>query len=158
MNPNMPTTVPSDDSPRETLGPVLGDVTRLWRTLINKRLKPAGLSQATWFTLIYLAQVDGGMVQAELAEHLGIEGPTLVKLLDRLEQEGLVERQPHECDRRCKIVRLTAAADPVVQKVSQVANELRDEILAGITDDALRQAVEVLLQMRQRLETLSDPS
>lgn len=157
MSPPKSLLMPQGDSPREIIGPVLGDVTRLWRTLINKRLKPTGLSQATWFTLIYLAQAEDGMVQTELAEQLGIEGPTLVRLLDRLEAEGLVERRPHECDRRCKVVRLTPAAEPVVHQVRLVGDEFRDKILADIPDEAVRQAVAVLLKMRERLESLSDP-
>ncbi|MEY2632280.1 MAG: hypothetical protein RIR00_934 [Pseudomonadota bacterium] len=143
---------PPLSDPRERLGLALGDCARTWRQRINARLKPLGLSQSAWMALWQLAQHPDGLVQAELADRLGIEGPTLVRLLDRLQQDGLVERLAAPDDRRCKRVQLTPAAQPVLQQVRQSIADLRAEVLADLPDSDISQGLQLLEHLRQRLE------
>jgi len=70
----------SDD---ETLGPLLHGTARAWRLKLDERLKPMGLSQAKWRTLLHLSLAGDALTQAEIAERLGIEEPSLVTLLHR---------------------------------------------------------------------------
>ena len=77
----------SDD---ETFGPLLHGTARAWRLKLDERLKPMGLSQAKWRTLLHLSIAPGALTQAEIAERLGIEEPSLVTLLHRLESEGWI--------------------------------------------------------------------
>jgi len=141
----------SNPSTRELFGIAIGDCARIWRHRVNERLKPLALSQAAWLALWNLSWFPDGLVQAELAEHLGIEGPTLVRLLDRLENDGLVSRQASEADRRCKRVVLTEAAGPVVRQVKAIIAELRAEVLADIPETELEAGLRLLDQVRQRL-------
>lgn len=141
----------SSPHPRELIGLAIGDCARIWRNKVNDRLRPHGLSQATWQALWHLSQSPGGLAQAELAEHLGIEGPTLVRLLDRLEADGLVERRSLASDRRRKQVRLTAKAGPLVEQVLTIITGLRAEIMAGIPDADLQQGLQLLSLIRDRL-------
>ncbi|MEQ9124611.1 MAG: MarR family transcriptional regulator, partial [Alphaproteobacteria bacterium] len=92
-----------------TFGRQIGLLARLWRTELDKRLRPIGLSQARWVLLVYLSEAHDGMAQLDLAVRAGISGPTLVRQVDQLEEAGLVSRQEDSRDRRMKRVSLTAA-------------------------------------------------
>src|SRR3982751_3610577 len=95
----------------ETFGPLLHGTARAWRLKLDQRLKPLGLSQAKWRTLLHLYRAEHDLTQSEIASHLGIEEPTLVSLLHRLERAGWVARQTAKHDRRCKTVRLGSRAE-----------------------------------------------
>src|ERR1700739_271138 len=122
----------------ETLGPLLGGVARAWRLKLDERLKPMGLSQAKWRTLLRLSMSPGTLTQAEIASHLGIEEPTLVTLLHRLEGDRWVARRSASHDRRCKTVHLTRRAQRVIEQISAAAFKLRHELLDDISPSQLR--------------------
>lgn len=139
------------EKPRDLIGPAIGDCARIWRNKVNERLRPLGLSQATWLALWHLSRFPEGLVQSELAEMLGIEGPTLVRLLDRLESEGLVERRNVLQDRRFKQVFLTEEAMPILKQVRAIITELRAEVFSSIPDRDLEQGLQLLNLIRDRL-------
>ncbi len=91
----------------EAFGPLLHGTARAWRLKLDERLKPMGLSQAKWRTLLHLSVASETLTQAEIAARLGIEEPSLVTLLHRLENEGWVRRRNAPHDRRCKTVQLS---------------------------------------------------
>jgi len=133
---------------RERIGAELARVSRLWRTRLDERLAPLGLTQAKWLSLVLLhrARLEeprDGLPQRELVERIGVEGPTLVRVLDGLERLGLIERLIDPADRRSKIVRLTPAAEPVIGQILDIAAELRTELLRGISDQQLLVVAEV---------------
>ncbi len=130
----------------------LGRVSRRWRTRLDERLNVTGLTQARWRTLLHLSRGAPCMTQRELAEHAGIEGPTLVRLLDALEAQGLIERLPVEGDRRAKHIRLTAAARPLLEQIDRIAADLRREIFAGLGKEDLQTGLTVLRRIGDRLE------
>ena len=68
----------------------LGRVSRRWRAELDERLRHTGLTQARWLALFQVSQQEGALTQRELADLLGIEGPTLVRILDGLEKQGLI--------------------------------------------------------------------
>jgi len=129
----------------------LGRVSRRWRTRLDERLKHTGQTQARWMALLQLSR-SGPVSQRELAERVGVEGPTLVRLLDNLEEQGLIERQACEDDRRVKLVHLTPAADPVLKEITRISAELRHELLADVPQEKLRIAHEVMKLIGDRLE------
>jgi len=136
----------------ETIGPVLGGTARAWRLKLDERLKPMGLSQATWRTLLHLSVAPGPLTQAEIAGRLGIEEPTLVTLLHRLESGGWVTRRSSSYDRRCKMVHLGRRARRVIAQINAAADELRHELLADIPASQLRTCISVLVRIRDRAE------
>src|SRR5438034_49907 len=99
----------------ETIGPLLHGTARAWRLKLDDRLKPMGLSQAKWRTLLHLSIASDALTQAEIAARLGVEEPSVVTLLHRLEREGWVTRQSSPRDRRCKIVHLSQRASQTNQ-------------------------------------------
>src|ERR1700759_3171913 len=110
-------TIPMPAAQSELFGPLLHGVARAWRLKLDQRLKPMGLSQAKWRTLLHLSLADGALTQSEIASRLGIEEPTLVTLLHRLERAGWVTRKPSKHDRRCKTVHLGNRAQTAIGQI-----------------------------------------
>src|SRR5436190_594950 len=107
----------------ETIGPLLHGTARAWRLKLDDRLKPMGLSQAKWRTLLH-----------------------------RLEREGWVTRQSSPRDRRCKIVHLGQRAQRVITPIKTAADELRHELLADIPASELRTCIKVLTRICEKAE------
>ena len=136
----------------DAFGPLLHGTARAWRLKLDERLKPMGLSQAKWRTLIHLSVASGPLTQAEIAAHLGIEEPTLVTLLHRLENDRWVSRKNAAHDRRCKTVHLAPRAQRVIEQISSTAFKLRHELLDDISPAELRICMRVLDRIRQKAE------
>ena len=117
---------------RWQLGVAIGQIARRWRSRLDQRIAPFGLTEARWLVLLSLARRGDGITQTALAARLRIEAPTLVRTLDWLEREGFVERRAAPQDRRAKTIHLTDLAHPVVQRIEAEATIVRAEILAGI--------------------------
>lgn len=139
------------DTP-ETFGQLLHGTARAWRQKLDERLKPMGLSQAKWRTLMHLSLAGDALTQAEIAARLGVEEPTVVTLLNRLEREDWITRSNSPRDRRCKMVLLGRRAQRVIPEINSSANTLRHELLAGIPKSDLRTCVDVLARVRERAE------
>src|SRR5438045_9494846 len=93
-------------SDTEIFGHLLHGTARAWRQKLDARLKPMGRSQAKWRTLMHLSIAEEALTQAEIAARLGVEEPTVVNLLHRLETESWLRRRRSPHARRCKIVML----------------------------------------------------
>ena len=139
-------------SDEETFGPLLHGTARAWRLKLDERLKPMGMSQAKWRTLLHLSIAPGTLTQTEIAERLGIEEPSLATLLHRLENEGWIARKCSPRDRRCKMVSLGRRAQNVISQISAAAEELRHELLENISAAELRTCVRVLTQIHEKAE------
>jgi MarR family transcriptional regulator for hemolysin len=122
---------------------------------LDERLKPLGMSQAKWRTLLHLWLADGALTQSEIASRLGIEEPTLVNLLHRLEPAGWVTRKTAPHDRRCKTVHLGNRAQHAIKQINATASDLRDELLSEIPPADLRRCLEVLERIKQKAETVN---
>jgi len=136
---------------RAAFGPAIGQVRRRWRGLVDRRLKAYGLTEATWRPLWHVAKFDSPPRQTDLAVSLGIEGPSLVRLLDALERDGLIVRCA-DSDRRSKIIRLTPRGETLRRKIESVVLDVRRQVLAGISDRDLAAAVRVLLKVADSVE------
>jgi len=139
---------------QEQFGPAIGEIARLWRTKLNERLRPLGLSQARWMVLLHLSRRGDGVVQKSLAEWIGIEGPTLVRILDRMTEDGWIERRESSSDRRAKTVHLTQQANKVIKQINKVAAQLRGELLVNVDAKDLEVSIRVLQQIKQAAESI----
>ena len=131
-------------------GTLLGETGRAWRYRLDQRLKPLGLSQAKWITLLKLSWAEGGMTQKELAERLGVENPTLARLLDRMAADGWIERRGSDTDRRSKTVHLRRKSRALLQQINAVAMRLSAELLEGVPPEELRSCIEVLRRIKEK--------
>lgn len=147
--------MPATDS--ETFGSLLHGTARAWRLKLDERLKPLGMSQAKWRTLLHLSLAEQPVTQSEIASRLGIEEPTLVNLLHRLEDAGWVKRANSQLDRRCKTVTLQRRAQRVIGRIDAAARELRHELMSDIPRQDLTVCMRVLESIRAKAERAHDP-
>jgi len=117
----------------DPIGYLIGDVSRMIRTVYDRRVEPLGLTRAQWRVMTRLNRAES-FIQTELAIELEIEKPTLGKLLERLEAKGWVERRPDQKDARSKRVFLTPAARPVLNQMYERATDVVGGIFDGIED------------------------
>jgi MarR family transcriptional regulator for hemolysin len=137
-------------------GLLLFGTARAWRTKLDQRLRPLGLSQGKWRTLIHVSQGGNKLTQKEIADRMGIEEPTLGGLLDRLQDDGWIERRGAANDRRCKIVHLQRRSKMVLEKIFNTAHDLRHELIEDIPRRDLQVCIRVLTQIREKAEQLPD--
>ncbi|EMP6173787.1 transcriptional regulator SlyA [Citrobacter amalonaticus] len=130
------------------LGSDLARLVRIWRALIDHRLKPLELTQTHWVTLHNIHQLPPDQSQIQLAKAIGIEQLSLVRTLDQLEEKGLISRQTCVSDRRAKRIKLTEKAEPLIADMEAVINKTRGEILEGIS----AQEIDLLIKLITRLE------
>lgn len=127
-----------------SIGFRLARLPHLWRSILDRRLAPLGLTQTRWVTLYHIWRLGEGHPQCDLARVIGVEAPSLVRTLGQLEEQGLVERRACDNDRRSKRIYLMPAAMPLLEKIDSVAQEARAEMFAGLSAENIEQLDEWL--------------
>lgn len=129
----------------------LGLLPRAWRRRADNRLAGCGVSEATAWPLISIYRAQGGMRQVALAEMIGIEGSSLVRLLDQLCLLGLVERREDPSDRRAKTLHLTKSGKALARRIEIILSELRAELLADVSPGQLAACLAVMRSLGDKL-------
>ncbi|AHF74143.1 transcriptional regulator SlyA [Candidatus Sodalis pierantonius str. SOPE] len=140
------------------LGSDLARLVRVWRALIDHRLKPLELTQTHWITLHNICQLPPEQSQIQLAKAIGIEQPSLVRTLDQLEEKGLITRHTCANDRRAKRIKLTESADPIIKEVNNVIDSTRDEILNGISQEEIQLLSNMIAKLEKNILELYNKS
>ena len=135
-------------------GFLVHDIARLMRMNYDRRVRRLGLTRSQWWVITNLYRNDG-LTQSELAEALDIERASLGRLLDRLEANGWVRREPCGRDRRAKRVRLANEVDPVMREMRAIAAGLRRDAMAGLEPHEQEAFVDVLLAIKSNLVALN---
>ncbi|WP_036666687.1 MarR family winged helix-turn-helix transcriptional regulator [Paludibacterium yongneupense] len=125
-------------------------IPKVMRAALDARLKPFGLSQARWQVLLKLRHSGRALSQHELAQRVGIEPASLVRHLDALQQDGLIEREADPVDRRAKRVTLTAQGDALSQQLMSVAQSMRAELLQDVSEAELQVCIDVLSRLKRK--------
>ena len=133
-----------------TLGFLLHDVARLLRKRFEQRAKIWDLTRSQWQTLAYLAKNEG-IHQAGLAEILEIEPITLVRILDKLEERGLIERRTHPTDRRIWLLFSREETRPLLASIRVLARLTRAEALADVPAEDREHLIRTLTLMKTNL-------
>ena len=136
---------------RQELGQTIGEVSRAWRHHMNQRLKPFGLNVSMRQVLIQLHRHPDGLMQRELAEKLGIEGPTLVRLLDRLEKREWIKRIVAGDDKRRKYAVLSTKASEQLEIIEKQSQALRSEMMKGLSATELENGLGIMSRLRDNL-------
>ena len=138
----------------ETVGQLVQETARVWRSKLDQRLRPLGLSQAKWRTLAHLSR--GHLTQCDLAQRLGIEEPTLARLLGKLEQDRWIKRESATHDRRCKTVHLQPKSSALLEEIQKTARDLRHELIETVSPRDLQVCLRVLTEIRNRAAGVSN--
>jgi MarR family transcriptional regulator for hemolysin len=142
----------------DPIGYLIGDVSRMIRTVYDRRVEPLGLTRAQWRVMTRLNRLES-CTQTELATALEIEKPTLGKLIERLEVKGWVDRRADPNDARSKRLYLTPAARPVLADMHKEAEDVVAGIFAGLDGEEAARLHAMLDHIKRNLsEMLDDPA
>jgi MarR family transcriptional regulator, transcriptional regulator for hemolysin len=124
---------------------------RLWRARFTDRMRALDQTDARWTALAAIAAAAEGMTQTKLADRLGIQGPTLVRLLDALEKQGLVARRSAPSDRRANLISIEPKGREILHALNGFAARMRDEFFAAVSDADLQTTLGVLRHLALQL-------
>ena len=107
------------------------DVARMLRTYADQRARQFGISRAQWAVLIRIDRTEG-LKQSELADILDMQPISLTRLLDRLAENGLIERRADPNDRRANRLYLKPAARPMLEQLAALGTDMMTTVLDGL--------------------------
>ena len=136
--------------PERNIGFLLHDVARFMRKRFEQNAKDLGLTRSQCQVLAHLARNEG-IQQSGLADILEVEPITLTRLLDRLEEMGLVERRAHPTDRPIRQLHLTDKAPPLLGEIFAVGAVTRGEALDGVSEEDRDRLFAILSSMKGNL-------
>lgn len=139
---------------QERFGKAIGDVHRTWSDKLSQRLKPLGLTQSKWRALLYVSRVPDGISQTDLARLLGIEAPTLTRLIKQLEESGWISRRVLPGDARCKMVRLTAKARKIMVRIEAEVVRLRAETVGRLSEQQAAAGLEAIQALQRYIDEI----
>lgn len=129
---------------------------RLWRKMAREAAAKHGVSEAASAPLLWIERLGDNIRQNALAEAVGIEGASLVRLIDELENSGLVNRQPDPTDRRANSISLTPRGKETVLEVNADVQALRRQVFAGLTGADLEATMRVFAAIKAAAAKPSD--
>ncbi|MCV9965859.1 MarR family transcriptional regulator [Pararhizobium sp. BT-229] len=143
-----------DSAVNRELFDALASVNRKLRSLFDARVKERGLTLSRARALFALSRRDG-LNQRELADELGIETPTIVRLLDGMEKQGFIERRVEASDRRAKQIHMTKRGRDIADEIDRLACEIRKDVLGGVDDKDKATALQVVSLMAGNIIAIS---
>jgi MarR family transcriptional regulator for hemolysin len=141
---------------RRQLVAQLVESSRLLRNYIDHRAKTRGTTRAQWIVLFRLREQEG-LSQVDLADVLELQPISLVRLLDRLVEHGLLERRHDPKDRRANRLFLTAQGRQLVDDLDSLRDAIATDVLQEVPTDAIRTSLQTLREVKDRIKGLSDP-
>ena len=143
------------DAPsRDRLGFLMVTLTRQWRRFVEEQLAASGLTDATWTPLLHLRAWGDGVTQKELAERVGLDGSSLVRLLDILEGKGWVERRADPADRRSKRIFLTEEGNTAVDSIRATMLQAELSMLQDLDDAEVEAMLGGVQKIRSRIDQM----
>ena len=134
----------------------LVESSRLLRNYIDHRAKQRGTTRAQWIVLFRLRQQEG-LSQVDLADVLELQPISLVRLLDRLVEQGLLERRNDPRDRRANRLYLTAKGRQLVDDLDGLSSAILTDVLRDVPDEAIKTSLVTLRDIKDRIKQLGDP-
>ncbi|GAA4342767.1 MarR family transcriptional regulator [Pigmentiphaga soli] len=125
---------------------------RVYRGVADQMLADLGLSQATAWPIVLIGRLGDGVRQRPLAEELGIEASSLVRLLDQLEASGYVQRKDDSTDRRAKTLHLTEAGKALTARVESLLVDVRRQLFDGVSEADAQAFLRVFAQLKTHCE------
>jgi DNA-binding MarR family transcriptional regulator len=134
----------------DSFGFLLSDTARMLRRRFDQKARALGQTRAQWQALAYLARNEG-INQAGLADLLDMEGISLCRLLDRMEEGGWVTRTVDPNDRRAKLIHMTDKAHGIFVEMQKTADQIYAEALSGLPKETRDELIKTLSHVRANL-------
>jgi MarR family transcriptional regulator for hemolysin len=134
----------------------IGETAHALRRAFDRRASGLGVTRAQWRVLVKVSRKPG-LRQVEIADMLDIEPITLCRIIDRLEESGLIVRRRDPADRRAWLLDLTPKAEPLIAKLRAIANELVGQAFAGLDDEEVTRLRAMLAKIRENV-AVRDPA
>jgi MarR family transcriptional regulator, transcriptional regulator for hemolysin len=134
-------------------GFLMKDVSRLWVRHFEQRAAQLGMTLTQCKVLVFLSRFEGA-TQVKLAELTDTEPMTLVRVLDRMERDGWIERRADPADRRAYRLHRKPASDAVLAEILRIGEKARNEALAGISADEREHMMDLLERIRGNLVSM----
>jgi len=128
----------------------IAETSRMMRRHFNRRAAGLGVTSAQWRALAWLSH-EPRLKQVELAERLDVEPITAGRIIDRLEEAGLVERQPDPVDRRAWRLVVTDKARPIIERLGALAEDMASDIFADLEVEELEAVRAMLSRVRENI-------
>src|SRR6516225_568080 len=129
----------------------LVESSRLLRNFIDHRAKSRGTTRAQWIVLFRLRQQEG-LSQVDLADVLELQPISLVRLLDRLVEQGLLERRHDPKDRRANRLFLTASGKQLVDDLDSLRDDIATDVLYDLSDEVIKTSLAALRDIKDRIK------
>jgi MarR family transcriptional regulator for hemolysin len=136
---------------KESIGYSVAMAYRALRMALDAKLVRYGITFRQWQVLACLA-LEGEISQVKLAELIGVEGPTLVRILDRMEHKGWIKRNVSLRDRRQKLITPTKKVEGVWRKMTECAHGVRNNAVKGISTKDVANLRRLLEKIRENLD------
>ena len=133
----------------------LVESSRLLRNYIDHRAKVRGSTRAQWIVLFRLRQQEG-LSQVDLADVLELQPISLVRLLDRLVEHGLLERRPDPRDRRANRLFLTRSGRQLVDDLDSLRDAIASDVLRDVPAEHVESGLATLREVKDRIKTLGE--
>ncbi|WP_454634897.1 MarR family winged helix-turn-helix transcriptional regulator [Bradyrhizobium cenepequi] len=127
---------------------------RQWRRLAQRVLVAHQISEARASVLLWVRRLGGGVRQVTLATYVGIQGTSLVRLLDELGSLNLIERRDDREDRRANLIWLTPTGEELAVAIERSLSELREQVLSGVSDADVEATLRVFRAIDRANESL----
>ena len=134
----------------------LVESSRLLRNYIDHRAKGRGSTRAQWIVLFRLREQEG-LSQVDLADVLELQPISLVRLLDRLVEHGLVERRHDPRDRRANRLFLTTSGRQLANDLDSLRDSIATDVLQDIPVAAIETSLETLRDIKDRIKSFAEP-
>ena len=134
-------------------GFLLHDVSRLMRTVFDRRGRGLGLTRSQWWVLTMLYAKEG-VTQSELADFMDLEKPTLGRLLDRMQEKHWIERRPDSLDRRVNRLYLTEKVQELMRALRKTAADVRKDALGDLSQVDRENFIDTLIKIKNNLSNL----
>jgi DNA-binding MarR family transcriptional regulator len=131
-------------------GFILGDISRLARKEFDRRVRDLRVTRAQWLVLMHLAR-NQGCTQSDLAEAMQMQKITVTRHVERLLRAGWIERYDHAEDGRAYHLYLSRKAEPLIDRLNGVADQLRGEYMLGLSDSRRDALMKDLLHIKNNL-------
>ena len=136
-------------------GWITADVSRLMRTVFDRRVRSLGLTRTQWLALVRLYRRPGAS-QSELADMMEIERAPAGRIIDRLEEKNWIKRRPDRADRRVNRIYLTALGERIHAAITPIAEATVNDALSGLSRADRKRLTQLLAQVKLKLGALAE--